>query len=120
MNFNKWQAQFKRGILEMVIMKLLDNKASYGFKIIELLDEILDLKIAEGTLYPIFSRLEKDGVLVSKWVFGKTTHPRRYYSLSKKGEKVLEKMLNEWETYVTNINNLLNFDKKKIRELYAE
>lgn len=113
MDLNKWKAQIRKGTLEMVLMSVIRDGEKYGFEIINLLKESHDLVIAEGTLYPLFSRLKSEGLIISKWVYTNTGHPRKYYSLTRKGRAILEEMRAEWDRYVTGIDRILLSDKAK-------
>ena len=65
----RFEGQLKKGVLGMLVLGLVAEKASYGYELILRLrgqsGGLLDLK--EGTLYPILYRLEDDGQLTSSW-----------------------------------------------------
>ena len=88
------------GNTSMLLLKLLSEKDMYGYEMIETLgsrsNEVFELKA--GTLYPLLHSLESGKLLVSyeKEVAGKT---RKYYSITKEGQKALKKKTEEWETY---------------------
>lgn len=73
---DRFAQQLKKGVLEMLVLKLICAKPAYGY---ELLSE---LKISsqgrfclkEGTLYPILYRLEDDGMIRSQWSTGGGAH----------------------------------------------
>ena len=101
----KWRAQLSRGILEFLILVLL-QKERYGWDILQLIRSLLpqtDPPLADGTIYNILTRL-KERSLVSvrnEMVDGRT---RRYFQLSKKGEKFLEEMLKDWDQVALSFN----------------
>ena len=66
----------------------------YGYSLREKL-AAKGLDINEGTLYPLLRRLESQGLLKSSWKV-EGSRPRRYYSISAKGRKVLTELTKEW------------------------
>jgi DNA-binding PadR family transcriptional regulator len=64
------------------------------------------MSIEPGTLYPLMRRLEKQGLLDSQWDV-EAGRPRKYYLLSTDGVVVLEKMKEEWQQLVQQMNSVL-------------
>lgn len=66
----RYERQLKRGVLEIVVLKLLSQGRAYGYQLLQRLDQESGglFRIKEGTLYPILYRLEDDG-LFSPFVF---------------------------------------------------
>ena len=56
--------------------------------------------VVEGTLYPLLTRLKNAGLLEYKWVESKAGPPRKYYTLTDKGSKFLEKLTETWDELV--------------------
>lgn len=92
-----WKAQIRRGYLELCILLLIQQyERIYGFDLLEKLKEI-DIDMKEGTLYPLLNRMTTDSVLKAVWVTENVKgHPRKFYSLTKEGSKLLEEMKNEY------------------------
>ncbi len=96
------------GSTTMLLLKLLSEKDMYGYEMIETLRErsqnVFELKA--GTLYPLLHGLEEKGVLTvyEKEVGGKV---RKYYSIAKKGQKILADKEEEWKTYAQAVTNVL-------------
>ena len=82
---DRWEAQLRKGALEMAILATLWQGKAYGLEIIRTLEERSQLVLAEGTIYPILSRLKDDAFLTSEWVEADAGHPRKYYALTKSG-----------------------------------
>jgi PadR family transcriptional regulator PadR len=55
----------------------------------------MGLEVEESTLYPLLRRLETHGLLVSEWR-EEDRRKKRFYRLSPLGERVLERLLEEW------------------------
>lgn len=87
--------------LEMLLLKLLDERDMYGYQMIETLrsrsDHTFDLKA--GTLYPLLHSLEKQGFVSSYVEEAGTTRPRRYYGLTSGGKERLKQRQEAWQKY---------------------
>lgn len=92
-----WKAQIRRGYLELCLLLLIQrHERIYGFDLLEKLKEI-DLDMKEGTLYPLLNRMTADKVLKAVWETENLKgHPRKFYSLTKEGKKLLDEMQNEY------------------------
>ena len=90
---DKYERQMKKGVLDMLVLKLLESEPRYGYQIIqELKDKSGDVfSLKDGTLYPILYRLEDDGLVVSRWseAVGKQV-PRKYYEITQTGHSELK------------------------------
>ena len=82
---DKYIRQMKKGVLDMLVLKLLNKEQKYGYQLIyELKEKSGELFILkEGTLYPILYRLEDDGLVQSCWSSpeGKQM-ARKYYQIT--------------------------------------
>jgi PadR family transcriptional regulator, regulatory protein PadR len=84
---DNWQAQMRKGWLEVAILAILWGDRMYGLEIIRRLEERSDLVVAEGTVYPVLTRLRAEGLIESEWEESDSGHPRKYYSLTATGRK---------------------------------
>ena len=66
---DKYEKQMKKGVLDMLVLKLLRSEAKYGYQIIQEMKEKSDeaFLLKDGTLYPVLYRLEDDGLVTSSW-----------------------------------------------------
>ena len=107
---DKYERQMKKGVLDMLVLRLLKSEAKYGYQIIQEMkeksEEIFLLK--DGTLYPILYRLEDDKLVVSKWseAEGKQV-PRKYYEITEAGKKALDEIENVWERISDGISKIM-------------
>lgn len=92
--------QLRKGILELVILNTLREGRQYGYSLIKAVTADEHIAINEGTLYPILSRLSKEGLVNSEWVESSQGPPRKYYALSPKGEETLTALAQEFERLV--------------------
>jgi len=94
-----WEAQLRKGCLEMAILASLWQGRLYGLEILRSLSEDSQLDVAEGTLYPILSRLKDEGLLQSEWVEADAGHPRKYYWLTALGRRRAREMAEVWNEF---------------------
>lgn len=95
MNFDNAKSQMRKGMLDYCIMLLLKDKPCYSSDIIKRLKDA-NLLVVEGTLYPLLSRLKKDGLLTYEWQESLQGPPRKYYLLSEEGKSMLEQLDIAW------------------------
>ena len=105
MNVDNVKSQMRKGMLEYCILLLLHRGASYASDIIQDLKEA-KLIVVEGTLYPLLTRLKNDGLLSYEWVESTQGPPRKYYSLTEKGEDVLANLQTAWDELAETVNHL--------------
>lgn len=85
--------QLKKGLLELCVLKCLEKKSSYGYKIIG--DMSSYIQISESTLYPILRRLE-DNKYVSTHREEHNGRLRKYYEISQDGKQKLKDFKKEY------------------------
>ncbi len=107
---DKYERQMKKGVLDMLVLRLLKSEAKYGYQIIQEMreksGEIFLLK--DGTLYPVLYRLEDDGLVVSKWssAVGKQV-PRKYYEITEEGIQTLAGIEDVWQRISDGIGKIM-------------
>lgn len=102
-----WEAQLRKGCLEMAILASLWQSRLYGLEILRALSEKSQLEVAEGTLYPILSRLKAEGLLDSEWVEAEAGHPRKYYWLTSPGRRRAREMAGAWNEFANKLSVLV-------------
>ncbi len=102
-----WEAQLRKGCLEMAILATLWERRRYGLEILRSLEQRWELTLAEGTLYPILARLKAEGLLNSEWVEADAGHPRKYYQLTAQGRRRTREMARSWSTFSSTISELV-------------
>ena len=95
MNTDNAKSQMRKGMLEYCVLLLLSRQASYATDIIAQLKEA-ELIVVEGTLYPLLSRLKKDGLLSYQWQESTQGPPRKYYELTEDGRTALQELNSAW------------------------
>ncbi len=103
----QWVAQLRKGSLALCMLALLSNQERYGYQIAQGLTESAGLAVGEGTIYPLLSRLQREGLITSRWRESPAGPPRKYYSLTAAGVKTLESQALAWEQYTLAVNAIL-------------
>lgn len=107
---DKYETQMKKGVLDMLVLKLLENEEKYGYQIISELKEKSGERftLKEGTLYPILYRLEDEQLVVSKWSEpeGKKV-PRKYYGITQTGKQELLELEILWRDIYHNAAKIM-------------
>jgi PadR family transcriptional regulator PadR len=67
-----------------------------------------NLYILEGTLYPLLTRLKNADMLTYRWVESNSGPPRKYFSLTPKGEAFYEELKQTWQELANGVNALTN------------
>jgi PadR family transcriptional regulator len=101
----------RRGALEYCVMALIQQTPRYAFEMIEALGRT-GLLTTEGTLYPLLSRLRRDGLVKTEWRESTDGPPRRYYELTAEGRRALAAFKNEWTTFRGAVDAILQEGKK--------
>ena len=89
-------AQMRKGTLQYCVLALLADEERYGFDLVRALAERDGMVTSEGTIYPLLSRLRRDGLVDTTWRESSSGPPRRYYRLTKAGRTALDGFKNEW------------------------
>jgi PadR family transcriptional regulator PadR len=104
---DKWEAQMRKGCLEMAVLASLWNGKLYGLEILRVLERDSSLVLAEGTVYPILNRLRTEGLLHSQWVEAEAGHPRKYYELTSGGRERVARMAETWTQFSAGLGRLI-------------
>lgn len=78
----------------------------YGYELAKTLQEIPSLVVVEGTIYPIMSRLQNEGLVTASLEESPEGPARKYYRLSSDGEAVLERINEVWDGMTRGVNLL--------------
>lgn len=95
MNVDNAKSQMRKGMLEYCVLLLLRKEPSYANDIINRLKSV-EMIVVEGTLYPLLTRLKKDGMLSYEWRESTQGPPRKYYALTEQGELALAELDGAW------------------------
>lgn len=106
MDISSWQAQVRKGAAELAVLAVLTGGQAYGLEILERSKATGDL-VAEGALYQLLNRLEREGKLKSHWVTNGGSHPRKYYALTAEGTALFAQMQAAWAEFSKSMSDIL-------------
>lgn len=104
--FDNWTMQVRKGVLELFILTSLQNGERYGYELVKKLVAVPGVEVAEGSIYPLLSRLKKQGFVKTKLVESESGPARKYYSLTVAGNKKAAAMRSYFEGLVTGLKIL--------------
>lgn len=97
--------QYKKGVLELCVLSLLEKRDWYGYEISEYLSQKID--IADGTVYPILRKLKSDGFVTTYLTEASGGPPRKYYSLTTTGREMYNADKTEYLAFATIVQSIL-------------
>lgn len=98
MDITSWVSQLRKGAAELAVLAALEDTDLYGLELLEAVNSQENL-VSEGAIYPLLSRLEKESKLTARWEVEDSSHPRKYYRLTKDGRVLLPAMRLEWTRF---------------------
>jgi len=104
--FENWATQLRKGMLELCVLNAINKSSLYGYDIVRRLRDIKGLVISEGTIYPILSRLKREGFVQTTIKESAEGPPRKYYELTAKGQQILREMNHYWDDIRTGSDRL--------------
>jgi PadR family transcriptional regulator PadR len=99
--------QMRRGTLEYCVLAVLRKDERYAFDLVKTLAQIDGMVTSEGTLYPLLTRLRRDGLVSSAWKESSQGPPRRYYRITAKGTRALDDFTQEWRRFRSSVDHLI-------------
>lgn len=97
--------QFKKGVLELCVLSILDKKDCYGY---ELVNEISkNIAISEGTVYPLLRRLKSEGYFTTYLQESQEGPPRKYYKITNLGRDISYELQKEWSNFICGVNKII-------------
>ena len=103
----RWMPQFRKGLLEFIILLKLQQGEIYGYELAVEIKKLTSIEVAEGTLYPLLNRLKRDGLVTTQWQTAEVGSPRKYYQITDFGVETLSKMKSVWTDTHSSILNMV-------------
>ena len=95
----------RKGLLEFLILKVIDADRVYVADILRKLAET-EFATQEGTLYPLLSRMRREGLVDYDWKESDAGPPRKYYALTSSGQALLAELVAYWRLINKTIEDL--------------
>lgn len=86
--YDNWTVQVRKGVLELCILNSLAKEERYGYELVKALVAVPGLEVAEGTIYPLLSRLKLQGLLTTRLQESPEGPARKYYALTGAGREM--------------------------------
>lgn len=107
---DRFSQQLKKGVLEMLVLKQICDKPTYGYELLTALKEKSKghFVLKEGTLYPILYRLEDDGLIRAAWSPGQgRMTPKKMYAATEAGREENVRRLAVWRGFQDTVNGFM-------------
>jgi transcriptional regulator len=101
------------GTLDLLMLQTLKWGAKHGYGIGKWIAEQTDgaVDLDEGALYSALHRLEKKGLIRGSWGETDTGRKARFYTLTKKGTKTLQRETARWEKHAGAVFAVLRYSE---------
>ncbi|MCR5529665.1 MAG: PadR family transcriptional regulator [Saccharofermentans sp.] len=111
-------SQYKKGVLDMCVLAILEKGDSYGYDVADALSESIEL--ADGTVYPILRKLAADGSVTTYLQESQNGPPRKYYHLTPIGKNRLEADKKDWKGFSGAVDKIIgeegHYEQTRISE----
>jgi PadR family transcriptional regulator PadR len=95
----------RKGLLEFVILKIVSADKVYVADMLQRLNGT-EFATQEGTLYPLLSKMRRDGLVDYEWQESDAGPPRKYYKLTAKGKSQLSELTEYWDYLNQTLNSV--------------
>jgi len=96
-----WPSEWLRGVLGPAVLSIVADGETYGYLVAQRLAEAGLGVVKGGTLYPLLTRYETDGLLQSTWREGEGGPGRKYFALTPAGRTEVERIRRDWQLFAT-------------------
>lgn len=90
--FENWTVQMRKGVLDLCILKALSKAEWYGYALVKALVAVPGVGVAEGSIYPLLSRLKRQGLVTTRLEESSEGPARKYYAATPAGRALAEEM----------------------------
>lgn len=99
--------QLLKGVLTLLLLRLLAERESYGYEVVQRLRDVGLTGISEGTVYPALSRLEREGRISGRLVASTSGPARKYYQPTPAGHEALTSGIASWRSLAALVDAVL-------------
>ena len=101
-------SQLLKGVLDMCLLAIINDEPSYGYEMATKLQGRGLHLISEGSIYPLLSRLQRQGLIDGYFVESAGGPPRKYYRIEHTGRQRLKEWTQEWDSLTNGVKEVLN------------
>lgn len=102
-----YDPQLLKGVLSLLLLRLLAERESYGYEVVQRLREVGLSGISEGTVYPALARLEREGRVSARLASSSAGPARKYYQPTPDGHSALTAGTANWQALANLVNAVL-------------
>lgn len=97
--------QFKKGVLELIVLLSINKKDMYGYELIMEVSKVVDVN--DGTIYPLLKRLTNEKYADTYLVESTEGPSRKYYKITELGKNRLEELSSSWKIFEKSVNKFI-------------
>lgn len=97
--------QFKKGVLELLVLLIVQQEDKYGYELVEEVSKVVNVN--EGTIYPILKRLTNEHYFETYLKESTEGPPRKYYHLTVLGKERKDELLKEWTNFNESVSKFI-------------
>lgn len=98
-------SQFKKGVLELVVMIVVSQQDIYGYELVKQVCEVV--QVNEGTIYPLLKRMTNEKYFETYLRESTEGPPRKYYRITPLGLEAMEQLKCDWLQFSRQINQFI-------------
>ncbi len=101
--------QLKKGSTPLLVLSVLQEKPMYGYQIMRELEQRSQgyFSLTAASLYPTLHKLEDEALVTSQWQEGQGNRRRKYYTITEKGQEILNQHAAEWQAFADHLMALI-------------
>lgn len=105
-------SQFKKGVLELIVLFSVNKKDMYGYELVLEVSKVVSVN--EGTIYPLLKRLTNEKYFDTYLIESNEGPSRKYYKITNLGKERLKSLKKTWEEFNESVNNFIKeYDKNE-------
>lgn len=97
--------QFKKGVLELIVLVSVNKKDMYGYELIAEVSKVVGVN--DGTIYPLLKRLTNEKYFDTYLVESTEGPSRKYYKITKLGKERMEELTEIWTSFSSSVNKFI-------------
>ena len=97
--------QFKKGVLELIVLLSVSKKDMYGYELILEVSKVVDVN--DGTIYPLLKRLTNEKYFETYLIESTEGPPRKYYKITVLGINRLQELKETWKEFADSVNKFI-------------
>ncbi len=108
------RTQLLRGVLDLCLLAVMGEGPAYGYEMTKRLGARGLSIVGEGSIYPLLGRLERDGLVDTHRAVSNGGPPRKYYQLSRQGQRALTSGISEWQATRDAVDAVLGLARAEV------